>query len=291
MNLPFRAQLEVDPDNAHQTLALNRIAGPIGESPWAIGSSRIFSGTGNPNSTVVGSIGDLYLRTDLHPFRTGTTFPNNGSLYVKILGNETRDNWVLALTGLDTGFPNTRVPFGDGSSVLQSSANLTFDGTTLNALQIATNQITFPATQAPSSNANALDDYEEGTWTPTFGGTGGQTGQVYAAQVGTYIKIGQLVLVRGRVALSTLGTITGQAVIKGLPFTTEAAGTYGGISIGYYTGLTTAVVALYALAGVSQTFLEFYFAAAAATALTAPVQADLSNTSDIRFGGCYRTTA
>ena len=31
--------------------------------------------------------------------------------------------------------------------------------------------ITFPATASASSNANTLDDYEEGTWTPTLGGT------------------------------------------------------------------------------------------------------------------------
>jgi hypothetical protein len=32
---------------------------------------------------------------------------------------------------------------------------------------VATNGVAFPATQVPSTNANTLDDYEEGTWTPT----------------------------------------------------------------------------------------------------------------------------
>jgi hypothetical protein len=50
--------------------------------------------------------------------------------------------------------------------------------------------ITFPATQSASSNANTLDDYEEGTWTPvnvgmTFAGTA-----LYNA---SYTKIGRLV--------------------------------------------------------------------------------------------------
>jgi hypothetical protein len=31
--------------------------------------------------------------------------------------------------------------------------------------------ITFPAAQSASSDANTLDDYEEGTWTPNVGGT------------------------------------------------------------------------------------------------------------------------
>ena len=49
--------------------------------------------------------------------------------------------------------------------------------------------ITFPATQSASSDANTLDDYEEGTWTPTltsFGGTG-------LAATGYYTKIGRIV--------------------------------------------------------------------------------------------------
>jgi len=49
--------------------------------------------------------------------------------------------------------------------------------------------ITFPATQSASSDANTLDDYEEGTWTPTlsnFGGTG-------LAASGYYTKIGRIV--------------------------------------------------------------------------------------------------
>ena len=49
--------------------------------------------------------------------------------------------------------------------------------------------ITFPATQSASSDANTLDDYEEGTWTPTltsFGGTG-------LAATGYYTKVGRAV--------------------------------------------------------------------------------------------------
>jgi hypothetical protein len=45
--------------------------------------------------------------------------------------------------------------------------------------------ITFPATQSASTDANTLDDYEEGTWTPSVGGSA-----TYGAQQnGRYIKI------------------------------------------------------------------------------------------------------
>jgi hypothetical protein len=50
--------------------------------------------------------------------------------------------------------------------------------------------INFPATQSASANANTLDDYEEGTWTPSFGGI---TSASYSYQLGTYTKIGNMV--------------------------------------------------------------------------------------------------
>jgi len=49
--------------------------------------------------------------------------------------------------------------------------------------------ITFPATQSASSDANTLDDYEEGTWTPTSPGGG----YVFSTVSGKYTKIGNRV--------------------------------------------------------------------------------------------------
>jgi hypothetical protein len=67
--------------------------------------------------------------------------------------------------------------------------------------------------------ANALDDYEEGTWTMgvTFGG--GSTAITYVNNTGTYTKIGRQVTVNGLIQLSNKGTDTGIAKITGLPFT------------------------------------------------------------------------
>lgn len=53
--------------------------------------------------------------------------------------------------------------------------------------------ITFPATQSASSDANTLDDYEEGTWTPEFKGLGSNPTVTYTSQSGKYTKIGNLV--------------------------------------------------------------------------------------------------
>lgn len=86
---------------------------------------------------------------------------------------------------------------------------------------LANSGISFPATQNPSSDANTLDDYEEGTWTPLYSTVGGDyTGISYNTASGNYVKIGKQVTVQGQ--LVTNGAFSGgsgQTVIKGLPFT------------------------------------------------------------------------
>ena len=67
--------------------------------------------------------------------------------------------------------------------------------------------------------ANALDDYEEGTWTPAISFGGVATGITYGRQGGTYTKIGRQVTVSGDIILSSKGTTAGDARITGLPFT------------------------------------------------------------------------
>lgn len=63
--------------------------------------------------------------------------------------------------------------------------------------------ITFPATQSASSNANTLDDYEEGTYTPTLVGSSTSGTPTYATQTGRYTKIGNVVFVQAIVFTST----------------------------------------------------------------------------------------
>lgn len=65
-----------------------------------------------------------------------------------------------------------------------------------------------------------VGDYAVGTVTPTLGATTtAPTGVTYATQSGTYVRIGRLVLVTGRMALTSAGTGgAGIATIAGLPF-------------------------------------------------------------------------
>jgi hypothetical protein len=74
--------------------------------------------------------------------------------------------------------------------------------------------ITFPATQSASTDANTLDDYEEGTWTPTFNAN---LTAAAAYAKGRYVKIGSMVWVTYSFRV---GTVSGANDVEfgGLPF-------------------------------------------------------------------------
>jgi hypothetical protein len=77
--------------------------------------------------------------------------------------------------------------------------------------------ITFPATQVSSTNANTLDDYEEGNWTPVPVANSGSITSYTSS--GSYIKIGTNVIVTGVFTLTNAGTGSSGMTVSGLPFT------------------------------------------------------------------------
>lgn len=87
----------------------------------------------------------------------------------------------------------------------------------LNGTDAIPGGIKFPAVQVPSANANTLDDYEEGTWTPEISGVAPAGSCTYAFRAGTYVKIGKMVFISCWVEW-TGHTGVGGMVISGLPF-------------------------------------------------------------------------
>lgn len=145
--------------------------------------------------------------------------------------------------------------------------------------------ITFPAVQSSSTDANTLDDYEEGTWTPTYLGTTGNPTITYGAQAGYYLKIGKFVWVGCNMFTSNLSGGTGLARIGGLPFTVENTITDLGISLGLVAFFQTPI--LYGGFQVNSTQINLY------TGLNtdAPVSAFNNSAAPanyMRFQGCYR---
>jgi hypothetical protein len=74
--------------------------------------------------------------------------------------------------------------------------------------------------------ANALDDYEEGTWTMGVSFNGASVGITYGNNTGTYTKVGRKVTVNGYIALINKGSSTGVAAITGLPFSPASGAGY-----------------------------------------------------------------
>ena len=77
--------------------------------------------------------------------------------------------------------------------------------------------ITFPATFSNSTNANTLDDYEEGNWTPTITGTTAPT-VTYNTRLGRYRKIGSQVTVSASIQVNSCTGGSGNFYFTGLPF-------------------------------------------------------------------------
>ena len=71
---------------------------------------------------------------------------------------------------------------------------------------------------ADTAAANALDDYEEGTWTPSVTFGGGSTG-ITGTFAGSYTKIGRQVYVGFSLTFTSKGSSTGAVRVGGLPFT------------------------------------------------------------------------
>ena len=86
---------------------------------------------------------------------------------------------------------------------------------------LALGGITFPASQVASSDANTLDDYEEGTWTPAV------TGGTLTVNAATYTKIGNRLLLYFDVKFTSVAG--GNITITGLPFSVTTGGSEASI--------------------------------------------------------------
>ena len=120
--------------------------------------------------------------------------------------------------------------------------------------------ITFPATAVAATDVNTLDDYEEGTWTPTVGGTA-----TYTKNTGNYTKLGRLVNVSFELYINTIGTGS-QWQIFGLPFTVTSTGSHSaGGDVGFVNGLATNVASTFLRADSADTYLVLASLTAAGT--------------------------
>jgi hypothetical protein len=120
-----------------------------------------------------------------------------------------------ALRFFSTSTATERLRITSAGNVLIGKTTATANG---GDLQVSSG-ITFPATQVAKSDANTLDDYEEGTFTPVL--TGSTSGTFNGS--GKYTKIGDVVNVFMQfVEITTGNKPIGDYTVTGLPFTSRA---------------------------------------------------------------------
>lgn len=116
---------------------------------------------------------------------------------------------------------------GSATSGAYTSANVSSTKLTFNPSTgiLGSVGLKFPASQSASADANTLDDYEEGTWTPVWQSSGSIPTLSYSVQSGRYVKIGRVVHFWARVFMNSWSSGgSGNMRMGGLPFTADNYG-------------------------------------------------------------------
>ena len=194
------------------TLGIKKIQHPNGTNIATLDSSGSIAFAGA--STVGGTLGVTGIGTFTDDIVIGDG---------KTIGSASKtDAITIASSGL-TQLRSTGI--GAGSQVFQ----VIDDGATLFQLRAEDGNISFPQSGAgiylgvtSGNSANLLNDYEEGSWTPAFNDAGGGTFG-YAAQSGTYTKIGRLVYCQFNIVVNSVSGLSGSILrITGQPFSSNS---------------------------------------------------------------------
>jgi hypothetical protein len=162
-------------------------------------------------------------------------------------------------------------------------------------ISLAGGGLYFPSAQIATGAANVLDDYEEGTWTPSlWSASGGQA--TYSIQFGMYIKIGKQVYYSGRIIITSKGSMVagGQLQIAGFPFVFDSTSNiYHQMNPSYFQGLAGNYAAFVAAMGFPGTGIAYcYYTAGATTAIGALLTTHIAVSGfEFIFSGCGITAS
>ncbi len=211
-------------------------------APATSGSSILYgNGAGGFSNVTIGT-GLTFVGGTLASTASGGTVTSVAATvpaFLSISGSPITNSGTLAITYSGTALPvangGTGVTSSTGTSKTVLSSLPTFDTTIGVGGATASSSgsgITFPATQSASSNANTLDDYEEGTWTPNQGS--GLTVVGAFSSAGTYTKVGRIVTVSFVFTAATSLILSAVGVLcTNLPYQVETS------TGGFYWGTGT----------------------------------------------------
>ena len=207
-----------------------------------------------------------------------------GSYYNAIQSyNATTGQWQIGGAG-----SSSTIVFGTGSSFTERARVNAYGIGLGGATPSSGTGITFPATQSASSDANTLDDYEEGSWSPSVGGNA-----TYNAQEGQYIKIGQLVFIYFDIGINVLGTGS-TTTISGVPFTAANIPNQSSawtLNPHYFANIANGITWLSAYVPENATTISFIGNSTSATTVQMNGGAVFANGARIVGSGTYRASA
>jgi hypothetical protein len=234
-------------------LTQNEQRGHVLEFTGALTGNRILEVDNTPwEWTVYNNTSGAFSLTLRVTGQTGVTIPQGKRVQVHCDGADVR--------GSATDFVGST-----SLSTLTVAGALTAQGL-VDISAAGAGQIKFPAAQNSSSNANTLDDYEEGTWTPALTFGGGSTGISYTVQIGKYTKVGNVVTYEWIITLFSKGSSTGAANITGAPFTNPLSGGCSSIAPVEWSSMTSTLVNMTAFSPINSAVISLNGITAAATA-------------------------
>jgi hypothetical protein len=213
-----------------------------------------------------------------------------GGLYKPLLNSAVDELGILSgVSGAQFIGISGTTGIASGSTVYSAIINLNSSlssgaGPTFNHVHLTNGQIGFPAVQVPSVDANTLDDYEEGLWTPSLLFGGASVGMTFTTQLGVYTKTGNRVFFTAYIVLSAKGSSAGSVLVGGLPFTSKT----GDISpIAMYLNGVSFANAFQGYVGQNSTYIGLYEVTEAGSK-TDLNDTDFINTSTIIMSGQYQ---
>ena len=128
-------------------------------------------------------------------------------------------NWLSTDTGISwSGSTANGLGTYSSSSEIVAESTATYDGTTL---ALTTSGGGLKLDGLASSNANTLDDYEEGVAAVTLTASGGGTITIGTQNTIGYTKIGRVVHIQGELNVASVSGASVQLSVVGLPFTSS----------------------------------------------------------------------
>ena len=242
----YTMTLPADLPAADEVLTVTSYSGGAGVLEWAAaggGGAALTGSTSTQLVTVTGSntirgegalvyteaetTGDLKIDYNAGP--AIVTIDGIGKSMIRMLKTGAV-KWEVGMDGDGSTGQKSHVDdyaFWNGSYIVVFSGNGsnkggigTIAGIALSGAEIPDDGIQFPSTVAASSNANNLDQYEEGVFTPKLTAQGSSNEPTYTRRMGRYTRIGNRVYFHLHILLSGFASLgSGQMIIGDLPFT------------------------------------------------------------------------